>query len=1128
VGSVTTNDPDPFLGRLVAQKYRLSKLLGQGGIGRVYLAEQTNLGRQVALKVLHAHLTRDTQVAKRFHREAKSASVLSHPNLLQIIDFGNDNGLLFIVMELITGRDLRHVMRAEWPLSPQRIVHIGAQILSALEESHAAGIVHRDLKPENVMLLDTRGEPDFLKVCDFGLAKVVSERDGSAGSSLTEAGSLCGTPEYMSPEQARGESLDGRSDLYSVAVMLYDLVVGDVPFHAETSMGVLVRHVQDAPVPPSQRVEGIAPALDAVIMKGLAKSPADRFASAAEMRRALLHAIGMETPHSYVHAGAELQTVSRRSPVATEQLPTAVGFVRRRPQRMPRPALRWRGWGIAAGVAALIACAGVGGAWWLRHGTSSRTSATRAARRSVVVLGFQNLSNRADNAWLATALAEMLDSELGQGGRLRTVGGEEVARLKAELGLRRMEGIGPDALRRIRRDVDAALVVVGSYATIGDEARRQLRIDLRVLDTESGDAVARIAESGREAELFDLVARIGRTMRSQLGVSEVNAKNEGQLRTALPANVEAARAYAEGLSSLRLQDATAARDRLAKAIALESTHALSHVAQARAWSALGYDSHAQDEARRALDLSIGMPREQQLFVAAYNYRVVHDWPKAIAAYRTLVSFFPDNVDYALGLAEVQWLGQRANDALETINRLRELPSPQRDDPRIDLARCEALAALTYHQKLVEAADLTIQKARGRGADSIVANAARLQSMAYMRLGKCDQAIDAARDAKVTFTRLEDRRGMAQANDAIILCQMGRGDYADALLLSDESLRISEELGDRRGIAAALNRSAGILSDLGRSTEATARWERAAEIAREINDRGRLNIVLGNLASERAGRGDLLAARRTFEEAIGRRRHLDDRSHLAFLLIEYAWLLRDLGELVPAFKTVEEGMAIARELGESYKVARGLELRATLLRSSNDLSGARSAITEAIRMFGSAGEVQSALAAKAQLADIELEDGRLDAAESLTRGLVASLGERHGTARVLSTAHAQLARVLLAKRELAGARRELAAASAAAPLQLVFGERQALALLQARVEAAAGSASAARRRLGAVLADSRRAHFPELELEARLALLQLGKSDRRKSAEQARALSAEATRRGLLLVANKATVLASAR
>src|SRR5262249_26372426 len=154
--------------------------------------------------------------------------------------------LLFLAMELLSGRDLRQVIRADWPLSPARIARIVGQVLGALDEAHAKGVVHRDLKPENVMLMEVRGETDFVKVCDFGIAKVVSERDNDA-SVLTSAGMVCGTPEYMSPEQVRGETLDGRSDLYAAAVMMYELAVGELPFRAETALGVITKHLTEPP-----------------------------------------------------------------------------------------------------------------------------------------------------------------------------------------------------------------------------------------------------------------------------------------------------------------------------------------------------------------------------------------------------------------------------------------------------------------------------------------------------------------------------------------------------------------------------------------------------------------------------------------------------------------------------------------------------------------------------------------------------------------------------------------------------------------------------------------------------------------------------------------------------------------
>ena len=291
-------EADPLIGRLLAGKFRIERLLGAGAMGRVYLAEQTNLGKQVALKVLHNAMAGDAQLAKRFYREAKSASMLSHPNILQIIDFGDDAGLLFIAMELLSGRDLYRVIKADFPFALDRVGHIGGQILGALDEAHAKGVVHRDLKPENVMLLDVRGESDFVKVCDFGIAKVASERDGE-GSAITMAGMVCGTPEYMSPEQARGDSLDGRSDLYAAAVILYQMVAGDVPFRAESALGVITKHMIEEPTPPSKRLNGPVPeALEALILRGLKKDKESRFATAAEMRAALFEAVGMKRPSS--------------------------------------------------------------------------------------------------------------------------------------------------------------------------------------------------------------------------------------------------------------------------------------------------------------------------------------------------------------------------------------------------------------------------------------------------------------------------------------------------------------------------------------------------------------------------------------------------------------------------------------------------------------------------------------------------------------------------------------------------------------------------------------------------------------------------------------------------------------
>jgi serine/threonine-protein kinase len=283
---------DPFPGRVIAGNFRIERLIGQGAMGNVYKAEQLSLGKAVAVKVLHAHLMDDEKLVGRFKREAKSASKLNHPNSIQIIDSGQDkDGTLYIAMELLDGRDLAQVIRDEFPISLPRVVRMMTQVMSALDEAHAQGVIHRDLKPSNIMLIERRGERDFVKVCDFGIAKATSSdgKDDDRQQMLTIQGLVCGTPEYMSPEQARAEVLDGRADLYSAAIILYQLVTGDIPFRADSPMGIVSRHLAETAIRPSERRPDlpIPKALDDLIMRGMEKDRQRRFETAVEFRAAL-------------------------------------------------------------------------------------------------------------------------------------------------------------------------------------------------------------------------------------------------------------------------------------------------------------------------------------------------------------------------------------------------------------------------------------------------------------------------------------------------------------------------------------------------------------------------------------------------------------------------------------------------------------------------------------------------------------------------------------------------------------------------------------------------------------------------------------------------------------------------
>ncbi len=282
---------DPFIGRdILDGQFQILQKIGAGGMGSVYKALQPAMNRMVAVKILHPKLTVRKDLASRFRREARAMSHLAHPNTAKVFLYGElDDGSLYIVMEFLEGRNMNQTVRAEGPMSLERAVPILVQICGALEEAHRAGIIHRDLKPENLFLSQQGGMKDYAKVLDFGLAKV-TEREMRPGSvMLTQEGMVFGTPEFMSPEQAQGKKLTPASDLYSLAVILYEALTGKLPFEARTGMEYIQLHVTGKPIPLAERApdKSFPPLLQKVFDRAFEKSAANRFASALDFAAAL-------------------------------------------------------------------------------------------------------------------------------------------------------------------------------------------------------------------------------------------------------------------------------------------------------------------------------------------------------------------------------------------------------------------------------------------------------------------------------------------------------------------------------------------------------------------------------------------------------------------------------------------------------------------------------------------------------------------------------------------------------------------------------------------------------------------------------------------------------------------------
>ena len=395
--------PDTLVGRTIAGKFVIEAHIGSGAMGAVYRARQIALEKTVAIKVLHGEHAGEPQFVARFHREAKAASRLNHPNSMAVIDFGEDpDGLLYIAMEYLDGRSLHRVLREDRPLPATRIADILMQTLAALAVAHDMGVVHRDLKPENIIVLsgtDDDGRPrDIVKVCDFGIAKISDARayrsgsggDRESGAPVTTAGLIVGTPEYMSPEQGRGERLDPRSDLYAVGVILFEMLTGRVPFEAENALGVLLRHVTEAAPRPSVVAGGeVHAGLEAVCMRALQKARDERYPNAREMRVSIRAAIEGGAPVLDAGgpdaAGGGVRVITATpapGTAATVQIEAPPGIAvasaagedsKGKPTLAATTAAieavpRKRATALVAAVALLAALVGIGGGLWMFRG----------------------------------------------------------------------------------------------------------------------------------------------------------------------------------------------------------------------------------------------------------------------------------------------------------------------------------------------------------------------------------------------------------------------------------------------------------------------------------------------------------------------------------------------------------------------------------------------------------------------------------------------------------------------------------------------------------------------------------------------------------------------------------------
>ena len=607
-------------------------------------------------------------------------------------------------------------------------------------------------------------------------------------------------------------------------------------------------------------------------------------------------------------------------------------------------------------------------------------------RRTVAVWGFRNLSGREDSAWLSTALAEMFTVELAVGETLHLISGEAVARARMDLGLEEVEDLSPESLAKVRGILGCDTVLLGSYLDLPLKGGRKVRVDLRLVDTTTGETLGAASRASPEPELFDMIEELGADMRRRLGAEGLTA-GQGASRASFPSGREAGRLYSEGLRALRTLDNLKARELLSRAIQEEPGFPLSHAALARSWLNLGYDANAQREASEAFEQSAALPREERLLIEALRAETAKEWSRAIDIYKTLWTFFPDDLEHGLRLAKAQTEAGQAKEALDTLAALRRLPRLLAEDPRLDLAEAEASFALADYSRQEKLAAQAATKGRELGARLILARAEYLQGRALRSLGRNPEALESVREAARLFAEAGDRAGVANtATDSANLL-MDQGDLDGARREHERALAINREIGNQRGRITALRSLGGIESEQGNFGRAKELLLEAIAIAREIHDRVGQAGILVVLGYVLRNEGDLAAAEKSFEECLSLYQDLRSPTGEATARANLAGILQDQGDLQGARREAEHALRLFEVASHPRGAGFTLSRLGSLLADEGRLQEARRTYQRMLDVSGKAAnssllaEAQSGLAFVARLSG-DLEEARRQEQTSL--------------------------------------------------------------------------------------------------------------------------------------------------
>ncbi len=897
-----------MVGKTVSH-YRIIDELGRGGMGIVYAAEDTKLGRRVALKVLAQDVAADHERVQRFIREAQAASAINHPNIATIYEIDEVDGLTFIAMELVEGATLRAKMSAGIP-SFDEILDLSRQIARALGKAHELGIVHRDIKPENIVV-----RPDGLvKILDFGLAKLLQtseSTDATQAMSLTREGAVMGTARYMSPEQARGTPVDARADVFAVGSVFYEMAAGRPAFPGETHVDVLYAVVNTPPAPIPDDA-GVPREYQGIVARALAKKPADRFddcsAVAAELEK-------FGAPVSSV-LGTQLGSLGE----TTWQTATGV---------MDKPLQETT---------------------WIDP------------QQSIAVLPFRNMSGNPDADWMQSGLQVMLGSDLSQIPTLRVVPADRLTTLMADLKLGPGSALDETAIRSIGEFLNVDTIVSGSFVKLGSAAR----VDVSIRRPSTGEEVHEKAEASTDAELFQVVAHLAaqvrRTIQSE-GARDLVVTMVGEKGSEEP---DAIRAYVDGLAKLYEGNNIEAISLLSEAVEHDSGFALAYTYLGEALSNSGRMEEARDALRNATQRGEGLTRADSLFITAREATAAGEIERAIEAFELLVQLLPNNLSAVYELAQAYEMKGDWDGAIRNLERIIEL------DPkfvtalfamgRVNIKKGSGQEALEY---LYRALSLNTLLGNDEGRATVL-NAIGL---AGYYLDRYDEALKHYHESLEIKRHIGDRRGESATLSNMAVVYQVRGDYEKCVETYEAALAISRELGDDRGTAENLINIGTAYEERGSLDEALESYKKALKIESDTGDRMPEILCLNDIGNVYLIQGKVDDAEVYFQRALEARRQLGEKKGTAISLNYLGNIERLRGRPDKAVARYLEALKISKEIGWRSGEAETRGYMATVMAFQGRYRAALESQDEALGIFEELGDkngIAWSLAARSKL------------------------------------------------------------------------------------------------------------------------------------------------------------------